>query len=814
VVPVSLPPFVYRTGLLILLILITGYLHSQNRISGKVFDAGTSEPLAFVNITINEGKTGGTSDIDGKFTLISDEPVILLRLSYVGYETRTVTVENPSKSLSIYLKKKEIELSEVTIVAGENPAHRIIKLVLENRFRNDPEKVASFSYTSYDKMVFTADTLNAPAPAPNMDTLTENLRKYLEKRNFFMMETVSERKFMAPSRNYEKVVATKISGFKDPIFVFLISQIQSTSFYKEIIKIGGRNFINPISDGSLQKYFFSIEDTTYTNHHDTVFIISFHPYKETNFDGLKGVLSINSNGWAIQNVLAEPHRENEGMQISIEQMYELKENRQWFPVQFNVDLVLRNMKVNNYSIMANGRSYIRNVELNPELVKRQFNHIDVDVDPKAGDRDEIFWNAYRVDSLTQKDLETYRFIDSTSKAEGLEKRMRTFLSLINGKIPLGVFSLDINRIIHYNEYEKLFLGIGGSTNRKFSQWMEAGGYWGYGFGDKASKYGLFTNITIDRFKELRLHFSYSNDLEESAGCNRFSQDQNLLQPENYRNLLLTTFDLNEKKNAVISFRTFKYFRFKSSVSQYSKKPLYDYQYLMEGNTTRDAFHFFTLSAGFRFAWKEKFLKTPSDLISLGSKYPIVQFEYTHGYPNIAGGETTFDRFDMQVRSSWYIRYIGQSRLNLTAGWINGAVPYSELYNGHGSYRSFTIFTPMSFNTMGMNEFTADRYLNLFYTYESGKLLFRSGRFQPEPALALHAGFGWLNDKTKNHHLLFGESLKEYSKGYFESGLLFFNLLNLRLYRLGAGIFYRFGAYARNQSADNFSYRFSVTFPMQ
>ena len=140
-VPGTHPSYVYRTGLLILLLLITGCLHAQNRISGKVFDAGTSEPLAFVNITVNEGKTGGTSDIDGKFTLISDEPVIMLRLSYVGYETQTVTVENPSKSISIYLIKKEIELSEVTIVAGENPAHRIINLVLENRYKNDPEKV-------------------------------------------------------------------------------------------------------------------------------------------------------------------------------------------------------------------------------------------------------------------------------------------------------------------------------------------------------------------------------------------------------------------------------------------------------------------------------------------------------------------------------------------------------------------------------------------------------------------------------------------------------------------------------------------------
>ncbi len=75
---------------------------------------------------------------------------------------------------------------------------------------------------------------------------------------------------------------------------------------------------------ALTKYFFKIEDTTYSGK-DTVYIITFRPRKGTNFDGLKGVISINTNKWAIQNVIAEPAEGGGGLRIKIQQMYELPE---------------------------------------------------------------------------------------------------------------------------------------------------------------------------------------------------------------------------------------------------------------------------------------------------------------------------------------------------------------------------------------------------------------------------------------------------------------------------------------------------------
>ncbi len=99
-----------------------------------------------------------------------------------------------------------------------------------------------------------------------------------------------------------------------------------------MISIAGNSYVNPISKGSTLKYYFQIKDTTYTTNADTVFIISYLPRTNTNFDGMTGVLAISTNRWVNQNVIAEPPRDDDGMTIRIQQKYELIEELHRFPV--------------------------------------------------------------------------------------------------------------------------------------------------------------------------------------------------------------------------------------------------------------------------------------------------------------------------------------------------------------------------------------------------------------------------------------------------------------------------------------------------
>ncbi len=197
---------------------------------GLVKDKNNRSPLAFVNIVSDNG-FGATTDIDGKFEIRLNENSSALHLSYIGYEPLSMAVDSSEELHYIYLMPKIFHLREVEVFPGINPAHRIIDSVLSHRDENDPRKIKKFTYVSYDKMNITveADSLMAMDTAA-MDTNQRRLRGLLKKQDIFLLETVSERKYMAPDLNQETVLATRVSGFKDPVVAFMISQLQSTSF--------------------------------------------------------------------------------------------------------------------------------------------------------------------------------------------------------------------------------------------------------------------------------------------------------------------------------------------------------------------------------------------------------------------------------------------------------------------------------------------------------------------------------------------------------------------------------------------------------
>lgn len=800
-------------GSFLFLFFLSVVASGQNVVTGKVYDAQTRQPLAFVNIITNSSNIGTATDIDGEFQITSQNPIRFLSLTYVGYQPKYFYVKEETRGLKIYLEKTSVELSEVVVVAGENPAHRIIKNVVANRKRNNPEKMSSFSYTSYEKLVFTIDTLeiNEEGTDPT-DSSYINLKQFLNDKDFFILENVTERKFLAPDRNHEKIIASRVSGFRDPILVFLSTQLQSSTFYNELIRIADKNYINPISKGSTLKYSFRLEDTTYTARGDSVFVISYRPRINTNFDGLKGVLYINSFGWAIQNVIAEPSREEDGLAIKIQQMYALVDDTTWFPVQLNTDIIFNNVKVNNFIPVGKGKHYIHDIVLNPDLVRRQFNQVSIEFDPNANNRSEAFWLSYRGDSLTKREQRTYQFIDSVGQEANLDKKAYTVKSLLRNRLPVGKIDVDLAKIGRYNNYEGLYLGLGLRTNRKLSQSFEAGGYWGYGFKDKRAKYGGDVAVTIDRYREIKMRLAYFDDVTETGGVKFYGDNDNVLNPDNFRNFLIKNMDQTERMHGSLSFRALRYGLFHASLTRDRKRVTNDYYFDAASADPPDEkpeYIFTEFSAGIRYAYKEEFLVMPDSRISLGTNYPIVWFQYTRGLQGTLDGEFAYNKFDLRILKKFYLKYLGESNFELLAGFIDTPVPHTNLYNGRGSYRAFTIYAPASFATQRMNEFLSSRYVYLFYTHNFGHLLWRGKKFSPEFAIAANLGFGDL-DHPEYHK---GVEFKTMEKGYFESGLLINNLLNMSgIYTIGVGAFYRYGAYHLPNTADNIAYKVTLVFP--
>jgi len=789
---------------------VSGDLASGHVVSGRVVDAGSNEPLAFVHLLINDTRMGGLTDIDGFFHLTHHEPIRMLQLSYVGFETKQYFPDPEKGHHVIALRRKPVELREVTVLPEENPAHRIIELAIQNRDLHHPERMGSFSYHSYNKFIFTGE-VDPPSDSPDLIgtvTVANRLSQYLEQRHFFLMETVTERKFRYPDRSNETVIASRILGMQHPLFAIFMSQMQSFSFYDDYIEIFGDRYLSPLMPGSTRRYFFLLEDTTYTAT-DTVFVISYRPSRGRNFEGLKGILYIHSDQWALQSVIAEPASAGGDSRIRIQQNYERFEGR-WFPVQLNTDFELVNISdLRGLKILGTGRSYLQDIHIKPPLARRDFSSFHVEFSPETIVEDDAFWDDYRRDSLSVRELNTYHYLDSVGRELDLDKRIERIETLFGGYWRRGFLDVDLGSLLRYNRHEGFRLGVGFQTNQSFSRRFRVRAMTGYGFGDNTWKYGAGASVLLDRLSDLRLGYDYQNDVIERGGSG-FISSPNLLSAVNIRNFFLETMDMGEMHTLWLQSRIFRnYLTLKLFASLEEVSYPDDYRYgsdpgLPEGAPGQEwpggQARFFELGAWFRFAYGERFILTPRQIMPLQGNFPVLHLNIARGMDAIMDGEYGYWRLEMKVNRQFEIPMLGRQHWTIRAGYFSGEAPWNKRFTAPGVYRRFSVSTPGTFSTMRVDEFVSDRYVALFWHHHFENLLYRGRSFNPQLVLLTNIGFGHMHDRERHLNTTFNTM----ERGFFESGIAILNLIGSDFTSLGLEFSVRYGPYAYPCFKDNFS----------
>lgn len=777
-------------------------------LTGRVLDSQTGEPVPFANV-VYDTQRGVISDIDGRFHIETSPHPDSLHVSYVGYQDTSVVVGGKS-SLKIRLSPKAYDLDEVVIKAGENPALRIINQLIAHKPQNNPSNYDTYEYRAYDKIVFTIhpDSLQKYKAQLESDTSFRNLKKVLDKQHLFVSENVTSISYEKPGKKHEEVLASRSAGFRNPVFVLLLSRLQSNSYYNDQISILNKKYINPLTSRAMSRYSFYLRDTLFhQNSTDTTYMISYAPRKGSNFDGLKGMLYVNTDGWALQNVTAIPARADEsGLNIKIEQQYEQVGRKHWFPVQLNTEMFFGNIQANGIPIMGRGKRYITRVSVEDSQEKKVPRDIAVEIRRDAYDRGRDSLKKYRQVPITGKEQETYRVIDSIGKAENLDRQVQSLLALTRGAIPFGAIEIPINRLLDYNKYEGLYAGLGAKTNKSFASWLELGAYGGYGFKDERLKYGGHVTAFFDRYDLHGLTYRYKNDLREPAGIPSWKQP-GMLNAASYRQLLVNRFDDAESHEFTLHTHPIRFTGLKLGIRKSDLKPLYDYDYTRSPDAK--AFAFTELRASIRFAYNEKFIKSQDRLVYLDTEYPIVYLHFSRGFDGFWGGEYEYNKWMLEWRHSIESPLIGETCYRILSGLIDRSVPYQQLFHGIGSYGSFSLYTPYSFSTMRLNEFLADRFAAVFLSHDFGNLLFNGDFFAPSVAVNHNMLIGDLRS-AENHQQI---AVKSPVKGYFESGVVFANLLKSNLAGLGIGVFYRYGPYQWDNFSDNLTFNLSLEFTM-
>ncbi len=764
--------------------------HSQDgKLIATVRNCATREPIVFAHILLSGKGLVAITDIDGRFTLEVD-PIDSLQFSALGFQSLTIRAHNLDKG-TICLSPASVELDEVVVTAGENPAHRIIRQLITHAATHHHLTLKSYQYTAYDLFVAGFDTT---------EHLRPELAEHAQKNELMVMETVSEKYFKAPAKQHEKVIATQVSGLKDPLLFFLMSQWQTIDFYAATLQIAGQAYVNPISSRSIEKYHFILESALPDPKGDTVFHIRFYPREGLRFNGLRGEMKINGTDWAVQTVTASTARNEQGIKTQIQQMYNQIEDH-WFPVQLKTRVSIRNNMLERAIMTAYGVSYLKDIRINQPIDNRLFRSGGLEVDEGAAERNSSFWTGERTDSLSPRLQATYRFMDSIVDQTGLDKILYKTMALMRGKLPIGPVDLQIDELILFNDYEgfkpKLDIRSNHLVSNRFGFEAAVGfatrtSLWSYSAGVKAG---------IDKRQNLVANLHYYNDYLPTGRSSIPISQTGIFSPEAFRNYFINRMDHYQGWELRILWQPHPYWQFGVGGADWTINPTSENSGILMWDQLFNT-HEFRFTA--RFANGERWLRHHWEKVVVENPTLLMTVSLVHNkFPRSQTPST--NKIEWQAEKTWYFTSPGRLNIRLEAAHSWGSLPYPLLFNLPATYRPFSILAPYSFGTMRTNEFMADSYVSAYIMHNLGKLISSKRNFAPELSLLTNASIGQLKSEYTYEEL----APKAAEKGYIESGLAIGSLIKTPLFKLGVGALYRYGPYRMEKTFDNLAMKLVI-----
>ncbi|MEG1238653.1 MAG: DUF5686 family protein, partial [Flavobacterium sp.] len=649
-------------------------------------------------------------------------------------------------------------------------------------------------------------------------------KEIISKQHLFQTEKVSQYQF-GENKLKETVLATKIAGFKNPIYEVLAFNLQSISIYDNKYELFETKYENPISRSAPSNYNYKLLDTVNIKGRET-FMIYFKNKQKRRASGLEGVLYIDAENFGIAKAVM---RIKGVLDISgIHEFEYVPKEKIWFQSNTTFKIV-KGKNDDDIKILGGTIQFDGDVADNYEPRKKtasdftyllsESNNFDVhyntsssiknpslyiEIKDDANKKPESFWNEYRKDSLDLKGQKTYQLLDSLSVSKRIEKRLGLGRKIINGYLPIGPIDLDLKKIISYNNYEGFRLGLGGITNDRFSKNFRIEGYTAYGTKDGALKYNLGVGVLLDKSTNTWLNGSYTDDVREIAST-FFAVDKRVFKIYDPRPINISTFYKYDSWKANVQTKIIPKTEAVFELSRSFVEPKFDYLFNYNGQLYSS---YVMTTAMLSIVWApfSNFMQTPTGRNESDKKFPRFTFQFTQSLPNVLDNDFTFGKIDF--KTEYEKQYLNGQKTSvlLQGGYAIGDVPITHLYNTMPNnltketvIQRITFAGRNSFETMFFNEFFSSQYV--FFQVKHGFDRIKIMK-KVRPSLVLVTRMAWGNMENPEQHV--GPTYKTLDKGFFESGIE----LNKIFKGFGLGGFYRYGPNQLMKFEDNIAVKIS------
>lgn len=796
---------------------------------GQVIDFDTTVPIAFAKINYNNKTI--ISDWEGKFSIdVKDDkkPIIF---KYKGYYDKTHYFTEGAKFLIIKMvndntmKEKEIY--------SENEVNLIVKKIIDNKYKNQPEKVfKSFEYKNYEHLLVTAnpDSISSKIDTTYkksifgrkkivLDSTNYKLKKLVEKQHIYQTEKVNLIQFNEQGAK-ETVLASRMAGFKKPLYEYLGLNLVSYSLYENQLDILEIPVRNPLSTYGRKLFVFKLIDTVKLDNR-TVYRIYFQP-KKLNSDKLRGLLFVDAENFGIAKAFYRIY----GI-ININATFTfnyMKEHRIWFPEKRKFTVVKGNnsedLKIFGGTIKFNSslegiqkdasdQLYLKlestpyDIKIN-EPVSFKMPSIKIDVPEASMTKPDSYWKNIRKDTLDVRRIRTYTNLDSLSVSENIEQKLLFGRKIINGYLPVSFIDVDLKTLFKYNNYEGFRLGIGGVTNNKLSEKYKISGYVAYGFKDEKFKYGITPSYLLHKETNTWINASYVDDLSE-IGQIQFATQARRFKIYDPRPINISTFYNHKTFSGFIESqyipKTTSYF----GISRSEVLPLFNYAFAPNDRLYQN---FNLTTAQFAIQWNpfSGYMQTSTGRLEIEKRFPKFSLQLTKSFNNIIGSDFDFTKVDFKIIHE--IPYLsGQNTAFLfQSGYAVGDTPLTHLYsiapnnlNRETLFQRITFAGKNSFETMFFNEFFSSKYVSFHVKHTFNKV---KVAYKIKPLISVVTRMAWGNMDNRESHL--GFEYKTMERGFFESGVE----ANQIFKGFGLTFFMRYGPNALPKFEDNFALKLS------
>lgn len=796
----------------------------QKVIHGKVINKDTREPLAYAKIKLEEEQI--LTNIDGSFQIELSEETEDIQISYVGFETINIHLTNATKYLQVSMTPKYEQLETVTISDGKNPAEELIKRAIERRDTNDPEKVLdAYKYTSYTKFIidneFRGISLQADSTSNAMQTIINEGRAYLS-------EKISEHSYSSKNGRREDVIGIETAGFSKPIYNVIAMEVNPFSLYQNDYELYKTEYAGPLAKNALKNYEYQILDTIASERPS--YMVYFKPKREKIVAGLEGILYLDAESLAIQKATAQLLG---AIKLEVTHTYKYyPEKELWFPSEqttrirpgsggkeiavfggtISVGAVQKGGGLlgsifgsettsNDIYLNSTTKNYDIKLEFDPDV---KITDAEINVSSDAIQRDSGFWQRNRKMEFSSRDEATKEKVDSLIKVGNVERKIEVKQATASGFYSIKYWDLDLSKIFKFNNYEGIRLGFGGRTNDRLSDKFNINGYTTYGFKDEVLKYGIGTQLYLNKKNGTKLNFNFSRDIQETAsfkylkGKNTFS----ILEPR----FVNINFFYNYRRYSVgIEHQIFPKFDAQVRLSKEDIWQIRDYIFIENSEEFQD--YDFT-TATFSFLWRpfSRFLNTPDGNIILKKDFPQFTGQIEQSFSSL-GGDFNYTRIGLKTEHE--IKRLDNSRTEfiLEGNYAFGDIPLTHAFHSYPNnpnkesiFRRFSVAGRNSFETMYFNEFysTSQAMLHVRHQLRPFQI---SEKFQPELVFISRHAIGNFEDPEKHQNV----SFNTLEHGYSEAGLE----LNKLFAGFGLSTAYRYGAYHLPSFKENFSFKFTL-----